>query len=730
MLNYIITGELKNVRFHSEENGYTVANFKFEEGEGIDLTKQKPEWLDFMDCFNAVFFMPKPKPGMRLRLEGVEVVNPKFGRQIQCNKVSEIIPTTTYGIEQFLGSGIIRNIGPVVAKNIVNMFGEKTLEVLDNADERLYQVKGVSKTRMHSIISEWGSYKAVREAFIYLEGLNVTPRLAGKIYKKYQVNTIAEVRSNPYQLIEDIEGVGFATADSIALKIGFALDSSERIQAAIIFTLENAGENGHCYLPQDNLANTVAQLIKMHPDRIKQEYDTLICANRIKEENGNIYCRRFFFAENNVARKLLALYNNKENEVIMDLNDEEMQDLENRNGMQYGEKQREAIRTAMHSRVMLLTGGPGTGKTTVLKAIIDLFRKKRFEITACAPTGKAAERMSEATGVEAMTIHRTLGFQADGTFSCNAESPLDSDVTIVDESSMIEITLMSHLMNAITKNQRLILVGDVDQLPCIGPGNILRDIIASGTIPVVFLDTIFRQAEDSQIITNAHLINRGETPVIDNKNNKDFFFIPETNPLKIQNTIVELMKTRLPKAYGYKSDDIQVLCPMKKGDTGTEMLNYVIQSSLNNNVEFIKRGNTVYKKEDRVVQTVNNYDKGVFNGDSGVILGFSTNEDKEKVANVRFKGGRIIKYTQAEFNELILAYALTIHKSQGSEFPVVIIPVTSQHRIMLERNLLYTGITRAKQLCILIGSKPEIEYAARNFVVYKRYTALAEKLQK
>lgn len=724
---YTVIAELNKIRFHANDSGYTVANFKLVNIEDVDPNTPKPEWIDFADCFNAVFYMPEPKPAMRLRLEGEPKVS-KYGLQLNCTRVTEILPTTAFGIEQFLGSGIISNIGPVIAKRIVDIFGEKTLEVLDSASDELYNVKGVSKTRMKSIINEWGRYKSVREIYIYLEGLGISPALVTKIYKKYEENTITTIKSNPYCIIEDISGIGFATADSIAIKMGYQLDGPERIQAAIIHVLESAGDDGHCFLPQIRLTNQVSQMIHIHPDKVSEQYASLIESKRIIEDHDNVYCRRFFFAEMNVAKKMVSMLNNKNNSILPCLTDNDFEKLEQKMGITYAEQQKKAIQTAIQSKVMLLTGGPGTGKTTVLKAIIDIFKKERLEIIACAPTGKAAERMCEATGIEAMTIHRTLGFLADGTFQYSSLNPLDGDVVIVDESSMIEITLMSHLLDALTDRHRFILVGDIDQLPCIGPGNILRDIINSNIIPVVALDTIFRQAEGSFIISNAHRINNGLPPIMNAENDKDFFFIPETNPLRITDTIVGLIKERLPRAYGYKPEDIQVLSPMKKGDAGTEVLNFAIQTSINNNLESIKKKNIEFKKGDRVVQTVNNYNKGVFNGDTGIILGFSTGENNEKEANIKFKGGRIVKYDSSEFNELILGYALTIHKSQGSEFPVVIMPITSQHHIMLQRNLIYTGVTRAKKLCILIGSKAEIAYAAQNFVVTQRYTALTDRL--
>lgn len=661
--------------------------------------------------------------GSVLLVEGDWKANAKFGNQFVVETWTEVLPATVYGIEKYLGSGLIKGIGPVYARRIVQTFGTDTLDIIENTPDRLLEVRSLGKKRVEKIKASWEKQKDIKEVMIFLQGYGVSTAFAAKIYSKYEKEAIETVKANPYKLADDIWGIGFKTADSIAQKMGYEKNDPRRCRSGILYTLNDLAEQGHVYAEPEQLVKSAIALLEADEQPIRDALAQMQKDEDIFVEDEAVYLPPFYHSENGSARRLKELLS--DNSLGFAAEPAAAYGSQSTNGIVYDEVQLAAIQKALDSKVMVLTGGPGTGKTTTTQGIIEAFKGRGMNILLAAPTGRAAKRMTEATGMEAKTIHRLLEYSPQDGYKRNDESPLDGDALIVDECSMIDIILFYNLLKAVPNHMRLILVGDIDQLPSVGAGNVLRDIIDSQRIPVVRLTRIFRQAQTSRIVMNAHRINAGQYPEIVNGKTSDFFFIKADEKEVVLKTIVSLVCHRLPKAYGYKPSEIQVLTPMQRGEVGAANLNAVLQSSLNPDGPCLSRAGNIYRQGDKVMQIRNNYDKNVFNGDIGYISAVDT---VDRTLTVIFDGNPI-EYDVTELDELTLAYAVTIHKSQGSEFPVVVMPMSMSHYVMLQRNLIYTGITRAKKICVLVGSPKALNIAVKKQTVSDRNTKLKERLQ-
>ena len=621
-----------------------------------------------------------------------------------------------------VGSGLVKGIGPKFAQLIVKQFGLDTIEVIETDIERLYEVPGIGRKRVEKIRESWEKQKDIKNVMLFLQGYGVSTAYAAKIYRQYGKESIDKVKENPYRLADDIWGIGFKTADGIAGKMGYEKNDLRRCKSGIIYTLNQLANEGHVYAEEEQLVKAAICLLEADEDSIRKTLTDMARTEDLKIEDEAIYLPPFYFAEVGTANRLLALLRESEGNLFATRFN--VAELSKETSITYDEVQLQAIGEALRSKVMVLTGGPGTGKTTTTQGIIAALKHLGLRILLAAPTGRAAKRMSEATGMEAKTIHRLLEYNPMDGYKRNEENPLEGDALIVDECSMIDIILMNNLMKAVPVSMRLVMVGDIDQLPSVGAGNVLRDIIDSGKIPVIRLTRIFRQAQSSRIVMSAHAINQGRFPDTSNGKDTDFFFMQQEEPEKVATEIVNLVKNRLPKAYHRRTSDIQVLTPMQRGIVGAANLNMALQQALNPSGVSLNRSGYSFRQGDRVMQLRNNYDKDVFNGD----LGFVESVDmEERILFVNFDG-RLVEYDASELDELTLAYATTIHKSQGSEYPIVVMPVLMTHYVMLQRNLIYTGITRAKKICVLIGTKKALSFAIRNMTVLKRNTRLNERL--
>ena len=702
--------EIRQVVFSNDENGYTVLRVTMKDDDSALSTYET-----VVGSFHGV------SEGNVIEASGEWMEDSRFGREFVVSSWTEILPDTVKGIEKYLAGGMIRGIGKEMARRIVKKFGADTLRIIDKDTDRLREVSGIGKDRVEKIRASWDKQKGVREIMVFLQGHGVSAAYAVRIFKHYGKKSIQKVSENPYCLADDVFGIGFKMADAIAATLGYGRNDIRRCKAGIIYTLKELSNDGHCFAEYEQLVSSAVCLLSVERAYICDAVEKLTEDGGIIAEQGEIFLPMYYYSEVGVANKLRRMLKDGEREVLKGFDVEKIET----SGIVYDDVQIAAINEAMRSKVMVLTGGPGTGKTTTTLGIIaalELFKKR---VLCAAPTGRAAKRMSEATGKEAKTIHRMLGFTPSGGFEHNEDCPLEGDVLIVDEASMIDISLMNSLMKAVPQTMRLIFVGDVDQLPSVGAGNVLRDIIDSGMIPVVRLTRIFRQAMTSRIITNAHKINSGQYPDMSNGNDTDFFFIKDTDAEHAATEIVNLVRNRLPKAYGYEPKDIQVLVPMKNGVTGTKSLNIALQEAINPVGDCITSGAFKYRVGDKVMQIRNDYNKKVFNGDIGFVKEIDA---EERVMTVTFDSGDV-EYESSDMGELTLAYACTIHKSQGSEYPVVVMPLLMSHYIMLQRNLLYTGVTRAKKLCIVIGDGRAVYRAINNQVVLMRNTRLKERLQ-
>lgn len=699
---------VERITFQNAENGYSVMKVKV---KGYD------------DLVTLVGNLLEVPAGAVLLCEGEWRVDKRYGQQFQCETWEEVMPATAYGIEKYLGSGLVKGIGPKFAKLIVGHFGTDTIEVIETDIERLYEVPGISKKRVEKIRESWEKQKDIKNVMLFLQGFGVSTAYAAKIYRQYGKESIDNVKENPYRLADDIWGIGFKTADGIARKMGYEMNDERRLRSGLIYTLNQLADEGHCYAEEEQLIATAKQLLEADEECIRTAMTHAIETEDLMLDGTAIYLPPFYYAECGTANRLNTLVHTKEAGSIFTARFD-LAKLQRETGIEYDEVQVEAIRQAIASKVMVLTGGPGTGKTTTTKAIIAALQSAGMRILLAAPTGRAAKRMSEATGMEAKTIHRLLEYNPQDGYKRNDENPLEGDALIVDECSMIDIILMNNLTKALPTTMRLVLVGDIDQLPSVGAGNVLRDIIDSGVIPVVRLTRIFRQAQSSRIVMSAHAINRGCFPDISNGQHTDFFFMKQEEPEKVAETIVSLVRDRLPKAYRQPNANIQVLTPMQRGVVGAANLNVALQQALNHNTAALVRGGYTFKEGDRVMQLRNNYDKDVYNGDLGYVRSVDM---EERTLTVDFDG-QMVEYEASELDELTLAYATTIHKSQGSEYPIVVMPVLMTHYVMLQRNLIYTGITRAKKICVLVGQTKALAYAIHNMKVLKRNTRLKERI--
>lgn len=679
------------------------------------------------DLVTVVGMMPDAHVGSVLTLGGWWKIDRKYGRQFQVVTFEETLPATAYGMEKYLGSGLIKGIGPKYAKQIVNTFGADTLDVIETEPMRLLEISGIGPKRVEMIQKGWADQKEIRNIMLFLQGHDVSTAHATRIYKQYGGDSLAVVQENPYRLADDIWGIGFRTADTIAQKLGFERETKVRLRSGLFYTLNKLAEDGHCYAVRAQLLETGSELLGVGEDLLSAVLDEMICAKDVlttpipDSEDLAIYLPPFFFAETGVTNRLMKIKNGPLQQVP---------ELPVSGNVAYEETQLEAIRTARESKITVLTGGPGTGKSTTTLGILRAFRGLR--VLLAAPTGRAAKRLAEVTGMEAKTIHRLLEFKPPEGYQRNAENPLEGDVLIVDECSMVDVMLMYALLRAVPDSMRVILVGDVDQLPSVGAGNVLRDLIASSVFPVITLTKIFRQAAESRIILNAHRINRGEYPDLSNSKGPDgkgtdFFFQGEEDPEKAAGILVNLVKNRLPNYCRVTPQAIQVLTPMQRGAVGAANLNQLLQAAVNpkgENMPELHRGGYTFRPGDKVMQIRNNYDKEVFNGDIGTIESIDM---EERTLMIRLDDRRV-EYDLSELDEIVLAYATTVHKAQGAEYPIVVMPVMMTHFPMLQRNLLYTGVTRAKKMLVLVGQKKAVAYCVKNLMVDKRNTLLAERL--
>ena len=720
-----LKGQIERITYTNEENGYSVVKLK--------VYGQK-------DLVNAVGSMMAPTPGEILELKGEWSSHPKFGEQFKITHYKTEVPATVYGIQKYLGSGLIKGIGPVMAKRIVKKFGETTLDVIETDADSLVSVAGIGKKRIAMIKTAWEEQKEIREVMLFLQTHGVSSGYATKIFKQYGDESIAVVQENPYRLATDIFGIGFITADGIAEKLGFDKQCQVRAEAGILYILHQLADEGHVYFPYEPLVQKCGEMLEINRDLITQAIGTNVLANRIVledlnhdetellENNKGVFLKKFHVSETGIAARLKRLLRAPKAIRAIDAQ-KALAWVQERLAIRLAENQVEAIKCAARNKVLVITGGPGTGKTTIINAILKIFAPLKIRIQLAAPTGRAAKRMSEATGHEARTLHRLLEYSMKkGGFQKDQKHPLLCDLLIVDEASMIDTILMHHLLKAVPLQATFILVGDIYQLPSVGAGNVLKDIILSAAIPVVALDKIFRQARESRIILNAHRINGGKMPQLKNvRENSDFFFIEQEDPEQVLNTILDLTGKRVPDYFGFDPmNDIQVLTPMHRGVVGAGNLNLTLQNRLNPNTRGIERGNRTFRMGDKVMQIKNNYDKEVFNGDMGRIVGL---EPETREVIISFED-RELPYDFTDLDEVILAYAVSVHKSQGSEYPAVIIPILIQHYMLLQRNLIYTAVTRGKKLVILVGTRKALAIGIRNDKTLRRYTLLAKRLTK
>ena len=726
-----IRGVVERITYQNPENGYTVL---------------KCAVKSYKELVTVIGSLLDVNVGSVLLIYGNWKVDSRYGRQFAAESWEETLPATVFGIEKYLGSGLIKGVGPKYAKKIVAQFGIETLEVIETDISRLQEVDGIGKKRIKMIRDSWERQKEIKNVMLFLQDHGVSTSFAAKIYRQYGNESLDKMKENPFQMADDIWGIGFKTADGIAQKLGFAKEAYVRLRSGIMYTLSNLADEGHVFAYQEQLIAKAAELLEAEESSIVMTLDQMIMDKDLicetvdyktdQAEMKAIYLPAFYYAEAGVAGKLKRLAQSPATDrlwhALMDARQKtgneslsiDVGKIQEKVDMKYDEIQADAIRKAAVSKVMVLTGGPGTGKTTTTQGIIAAYRSFGLKILLAAPTGRAAKRMTEATGLEAKTIHRLLECKPPEGYQKNEDNPLDGDVLIIDECSMIDMILMNALLKAIPEGMRLILVGDIDQLPSVGAGNVLRDIIDSGVFPVVRLTRIFRQAQSSRIIMNAHAINEGKFPDISNGKNTDFFYIEKEDPEEAVQEIVRLVKNNLPRYYKTPWNHIQVLTPMQKGIVGAANLNLALQEALNPQGDGLRRGGYLFRTGDKVMQIRNNYEKEIFNGDIGTVESVDL---QERTLKVNFDQ-HIIEYEASELDELVHAYATTIHKAQGSEYPIVVMPVLMNHYVMLQRNLIYTGITRAKKVLVIVGTRKALSYAVRNVTVTKRNTFLKERL--
>ncbi len=753
-----LEGSVESIVFRNEDNHYTVARFRPNDSGRLfrdDLT-------------TIVGTLPGVHVGELLSVEGEWEKDPKYGRQLHVTSFTQRLPASIEGITRYLGSGLIKGIGPKKAQRIVEHFGEQTLAIIEQQPERLSEVKGISAKDREQIAKSWAEQSEIKELHLFLQSHDVSMNLATRIYKQYGQESIKVVRENPYKLAQDVHGIGFRTADEIAVKLGLPRDSIPRISTGLTYVLaQAANDDGHCFLPENELIRRASEilqapneLISAAMEQLRGERDVFVEPplpvqvdvhsqptdddepardwSEVEEAvpQQRIYFGPFWHAENGSARILRNLLrtHSKLPPVSQQHWDAVFNYLAENRNMLLTEKQRAAVQMAYHSKVSILTGGPGTGKSTSIRALLMVLRKRKIEVALAAPTGRAAKRLTEATGAvgfQAKTLHRLLEYAPhDNTYQRNEENPLPYQFVIVDEVSMVDILLFYNLLKALPPDAHLLLVGDADQLPPVGPGNVLRDLLRSGAIPSVVLTELFRQAQQSQIVVNAHRINAGQMPSLKREPGGDFFFVAEEDPIRAQHLVLDFVQRRIPMHYHLNPmTDIQVLSPMYRGPLGVTSLNEELQARLNpKTLISLEWGGRTLRLGDKVMQVRNDYDKGVFNGDVGWIRVIDKENSTVKVEFLEEAGPLLVSYDFPELDELVLAYAVTVHKSQGSEYPAIVLALVNQHYMLLQRNLFYTAITRAKRLCVIVGQPRALEVAVRNNRVALRNTGLAERL--
>ena len=725
-MNTEIQGQIEHITYHNRENSYTIAKIKTPDKRALTI---------------VVGNIISPTPGEILKMKGQWTNHSKYGEQFKIISYETITPATIHGIVKYLGSGLIKGVGPEMAKRIVNKFGENTFDIIETNVKKLKTVKGIGSSRIKMIKESWDTQKEIRNVMLFLQGYNVSPAYATKIFRQYGAESIKVVKENPFRLATDVFGIGFLTADKIAGNLGIPKDSLQRLAAGIQYVLQQMSNDGHVYYPHELLVKKCCKILGVESTAIRKAFsgavrDRRIIIEDIKVENEDIiesikavYPARSYLCETEIAAMLKVVLCASKTIKNIDTN-KALRWVRTQLPILLAEKQKEAVKCAITSKVMVVTGGPGTGKTTIINTILKIFSQFKAKVLLSAPTGRAAKRMNETTGWEAKTIHRLLAFNPKfGSFEINESNPLECDLLIVDEASMIDNQLMYHLLKAIPEGATLILVGDANQLPSVGAGNILSDIITSGVVPVIELNEIFRQSKESHIVVNAHMINSGIMPPLKNTENKlvDFYFIQRNHPEEVLKTIVELTVERIPDRFGFDPfDDIQVLTPMHRGAAGTESLNQELQKALNTKQNTIIKGGRSFSINDKVMQIKNNYDRETFNGDIGRIADIDI---KSQSVTVIFYD-RHVKYSYAELDEIILAFAISVHKSQGSEFPAVVMPVLMQHYMLLQRNLVYTAITRGKKLVVIVGDKKALAIGIKNNKSKKRYSYLTNRIKK
>jgi exodeoxyribonuclease V alpha subunit len=722
-----IKGQIERITYNNQETGYTIARVKV------------PGRINLV---TVVGNLMAPMPGEVLIMKGEWTNHPKYGEQFKVVYCDSSVPATVLGISKYLGSGLVKGIGPVMAERIVKQFGKQTLDIIEGQIERLAEVDGIGKKRIGMIRKAWDDQKEIREVMLFLQSHGISAAYASKIYKHYGDRSIGIVRENPYRLAMDIFGIGFITADKIAEQLGFSKTSPLRAEAGILFVLNKLADDGHVYYPYEPLIEKCHEVMQIDHNIMANALKSLNISGKIvieklndgikdfSQNNQAIYLSKFYFSEKRIADRIKLLVSTPKALRPVEV-EKAVAWVQRELSIQLAQNQIEAIRNAIVNKVLILTGGPGTGKTTVINAILKIFNAMGARCLLAAPTGRAAKRMSEATGIPAKTLHRLLEFNfQNGGFQKNEEKPLNCHVLIVDEASMIDTVLMHHLIKAVPPTASFILVGDINQLPSVGPGNVLKDMISSGSVPVTKLTQIFRQAAESLIIVNAHRINQGDFPLLPSNDHSkslhDFYFIRQEDPEKVLNTILNLACKRIPKRFGFDPvDQVQVLTPMHRGMLGASNLNHHLQQALNPQRNSLTWGTRSFNVHDKVMQLRNNYDKRVFNGDIGRISHIDT--DSQEV--VVLFDNRPVTYDFTELDEIILAYAISVHKSQGSEYPVVVIPIMTQHYILLQRNLIYTAVTRAKKLAVLVGTWKALAIGIKNDKTQKRYTLLEKRLK-
>ncbi len=717
MQSELITGSVERVTYHNEENGYCVIKVRVK---------------GHRDAVTIVGHAAAISAGEFVEAQGGWINHREFGVQFQSKALKTVHPSTLEGIEKYLGSGMIKGIGPQYAKRMVTAFGLEVFDIIEKTPRRLSEVSGIGPVRIKKILSAWQDQKVIREIMVFLQSHGVGTGRAVRIFKTYGAEAIERVKANPYHLAKDIQGIGFRTADQIAGNLGVPRDSMQRARAGIHFALSEQISNGHCAFPKEELIAKAQELLEIDAEVLRNALEEELQSDHLIAETIEgvecLYPISLFRWECNVTELLQERMEGVPPWGELDV-EKALPWVESKLQIQLADLQREAVRTALKGKILIITGGPGTGKTTLTKAIVTVLAAKRVTMALCSPTGRAAKRLSECTGMEAKTIHRLLKFDGKmGGFTHDESNPLEIDLLLLDEASMVDLSLMNSLLKAIPKKASILIVGDVDQIPSVGPGAVLASLIDSTVIPTVRLTQIFRQAAQSQIVSNAHRINQGQMPDFEAQDEKsDFYYVAGETPEEIVPKIIELVKERIPRRFGFHAvREIQVVCPMNRAGLGARSLNVELQKALNPDaIDKVERFGTTFATGDKVMVTTNDYDKEVFNGDIGYIQSIDK-EEQELIVEI---DGRGVAFEFGELDILTLAYATTIHKSQGSEYPAVVLPVAMQHFMMLKRNILYTGVTRGKKLVVLIGQKKAVAIAVKSANQGKRWNKLADRLR-